>query len=150
MGAGQTAAARRCALVAARHKAFDGLHELLGSNLSLLPADSLGKALRTLQSRIDVELIICSVDFDRSRMFDLLRLAKHEFSEIPFVCCRVFDPGMTKISLEALQIASVALGAATFIDVPGLTSRYGEDVMREMFLASVLKHLPAQASGVEI
>lgn len=141
MGIDQTGASRHRVLIAARPVVLDALQELFEPTLFVHSADSLESALRTLGSRVKVELIICTIQFDESRMFDLLRVAKARYPDIPFVCCRVLDSDAPRISLEALRIASEALGAVAFLDLPGLAKTYGKAGMQERFLAAILGHL---------
>jgi hypothetical protein len=66
------------------------------------------------------DLIVCTVFFDESRMFDLLRMVKSrpEWKGIPFVCARlrrhVLD---ARIAREGVAFTCKALGAAAFLDV---------------------------------
>src|SRR5947209_20141507 len=63
---------------------------LAGHELSC--AETMPQAEQLLRERT-FDLIICTIVFDESRMFDLLRLAKSrlEWQRIPFVCARVRD-----------------------------------------------------------
>jgi hypothetical protein len=77
------------------------------------------------------DLIVCTIVFDESRMFDLLRIAKSrpEWRKIPFVCAKVRphildDP----LALEGVAFTCRALGAATFFDV----TNYQADPDREL------------------
>ena len=90
---------------------------LTGHELSC--PDTLKQAEALLRER-SFDLIVCTVYFDESRMFDLLRLAKAspEWGRIPFVCARlrphVFN---APIALEAVAFTCKALGAAAFLNV---------------------------------
>ncbi len=77
-------------------------------------------------------LILCGVHFDDSRMFDLPRTARSDFAAIPFVCCRI----------QAIDIAAKSLGAAAFVDMPGLSREFGNDGAEAQFRSSVLAHPP--------
>lgn len=77
------------------------------------------------------DLIVCTVVFDESRMFDLLQLVKsrREWQKIPFVCARVRDyvlrlPG----AVATAALTCRALGAAAFLDI----ADYQVDPEREM------------------
>jgi CheY-like chemotaxis protein len=66
------------------------------------------------------DLIICTVVFDESRMFDLLRLAKAnpERRSIPFVCARVREHILRSPSVvKATAFTCGALGAQAFVDI---------------------------------
>src|SRR4051812_3822281 len=67
-----------------------------------------------------VDLIVCTIFFDESKMFELLRLAKlrPEWQRIPFVAARV----RPKILLSSTAMRSTAftcgtLGAKAFLDL---------------------------------
>jgi CheY-like chemotaxis protein len=65
------------------------------------------------------DLIVCTVVFDESRMFDFLRLAKsrHEWQRIPFIVVRVRPYILdSKEALEGVAFTCHALGAAAFLD----------------------------------
>ena len=128
-------------LVAARPHAFDILRGCLGDAMDLIAAGTLDQALRLLEERHDIDLIIVTVNFDESRMFDLVRLAVAKYREIPVVCCRAFDGDAARVSLEALRIAAESLGAACFIDLPAMQNRVGKARLASQFEAEVLKHL---------
>jgi DNA-binding NtrC family response regulator len=128
-------------LVAARPLAFDILHGYLDDSMGLVTAETLDQALRRLEERHDIDLVITTVNFDESRMFDLLRLVTAKYRGIPVVCCRAFDVDASRISVEALRIASEALGAAQFVDLPSMGKRVGKKRLAGEFKAVVLKHL---------
>jgi hypothetical protein len=77
---------------------------------------TLNEARRVLQDRHDIDLVLITVNFDESRMFDLLRLCTAKYPDIVVVCCRIFEQDVSKISIEAMRIASEALNAAGFIE----------------------------------
>ena len=77
------------------------------------------------------DLIICTIVFDESRMFDFLRLAKSrlEWQGIPFVCARVRGHILrSPTALEAVVFTCRELGAAAFLDI----ADYQVDPEREM------------------
>jgi CheY-like chemotaxis protein len=86
------------------------------------------------------DLIVCTVLFDDSRMFDLLRMAKsrHEWQQIPFVCVRVRSHVLSdRIAREAAAFTCHALGAVAFLDIDD----YKADPERELRQA-IERHLP--------
>ena len=90
---------------------------LAGHELSC--ADTMAQAEALLRER-RFDLIVCTILFDESRMFDFLRLAKSslEWRRIPFVCARVRPHVLrSPTALEAIAFTSQALGAAAFLDV---------------------------------
>lgn len=77
------------------------------------------------------DLIVCTIFFDESRMFDLLRLAKStpEWQSIPFVCVRLRKHVLeASIAREAIAFTCNSMGAAAFLDV----ADYPADIDREM------------------
>jgi CheY-like chemotaxis protein len=101
---------------------------LAGHDLSC--PETLEKAEQMLRNQ-SFDLIVCTVFFDESRMFDLLRLAKStpEWQSIPFVAARVRQQVLeASISREAIAFTCKALGAAAFVDV----ANYPMDTDREM------------------
>ena len=78
------------------------------------------------------DLIVCSILFDKSRMFDLLRFSnsRPEWQKIPFVCCRVRpDMVASPIALKGIAFTCHALGAAAFLNISDYTKN-GEQEMR--------------------
>lgn len=76
-------------------------------------------------------MIVCTVLFDESRMFDLLRLAKSnaQWARIPFVCARLRRQVLdAPIAREGVAFTCKALGAAAYLDV----ADYDADPEREM------------------
>jgi CheY-like chemotaxis protein len=79
------------------------------------------------------DLIICTIVFDESRMFDLLRLAKStpEWKRIPFVVARVRPYILRSASvLRSTAFTCGALGAEAFLDIADYT-KFPEQEMRE-------------------
>ena len=56
--------------------------------------------------------IICSIFFDESRMFDLLRVAKAnpKWREIPFICVRTEPAVFASVALEGIAFTCRRLG----------------------------------------
>ena len=76
-------------------------------------------------------LIICTIVFDESAMFDLLRLAKAspQWERIPFVCARIRAHILrSPTALEAAALTCRELGAVAFLDI----TDYHVDPEREM------------------
>jgi CheY-like chemotaxis protein len=93
-------------------------------------ADTVEAALELLREHA-IDLIICTIVFDDSRMFDLLRLAKasRASQRIPFVCSRI-RPYIIKsqAAIEAAKLTSRTLGAEAFVDL----ADFKTDPEREM------------------
>jgi hypothetical protein len=101
---------------------------LAGHELSC--AETMVRAEQLLQER-SFDLIVCTIDFDESKMFEFLRVAKsmHECQRVPFACTRV--RGKILRSPRALETAAFTcreLGAEAFLDI----TDYEVDPEREM------------------
>src|SRR5205085_10381375 len=78
----------------------------------LFCAETMAQAEQLLGERA-FDLIVCTIVFDESRMFDFLRLAKSklEWQRIPFVCTRVMAHVLrSPTTLEAAAFTSRELG----------------------------------------
>jgi CheY-like chemotaxis protein len=101
---------------------------LAGHELSC--AETMAQAQQLLRERA-FDLIICTVVFDDSKMFDLLQLAKSkpEWQRIPFVAARVRPNIFNSTAvLRATAFTCGALGAEAFLDI----ADYQADPEREM------------------
>jgi CheY-like chemotaxis protein len=65
------------------------------------------------------DLIICTIVFDESKMFDLLRLLKSspKWQRIPFVGARVRAHVLKRTSVRSAALTCETLGAAAFLDI---------------------------------
>lgn len=136
------------ALVAVVPPALADLQRILSEYVDLIPVYRLEDAVRLVEGDAQFDAILCGVHFDESRMFDLLTCALDRRPHIPFVCLRILDFALPKISIDAIRIAIGSLGATAFIDAPALAQRYGVDEMDAHFRGAVLSHLKGrEASG---
>ena len=113
-------------LLAARPLAREPFRQALGADVEMVEAETLEQAVAELGADEPLNLICCTVYFDDSRMFDLVQYVRQRFSHIPIVCARALPKDLAKISMQALRIASDAMGAAAFIDLPALSEQYGD------------------------
>ncbi|CAG0973156.1 hypothetical protein PHYC_01358 [Phycisphaerales bacterium] len=116
-------------LIAASPEPRAVLERMLAGH-DLVCAETMSQAVAFLrEGRVD--LILCTVVFDESKMFDLLRLVKDapEWQSIPFVGARVRPHVLrTPTALEAATLTCRLLGAAAFLDI----ADYQVDPEREM------------------
>jgi hypothetical protein len=97
-----------------------------------------------------VEIIICGIHFDDSRMFELLRAIKADsyLRSIPFICVRLLGSNLAPTLIQSLEISCELLGAASFIDLHILERTYGrqraEAELARMIFASAEK--PARSN----
>ena len=90
---------------------------LAGHELSF--AQTMAQAERLLRERT-FDLILCTIVFDESKMFDLLRLAKSssEWQRVPFVVARVRSYILrSPTALRSVAFTCGTLGAAAFLDI---------------------------------
>ena len=101
---------------------------IAGHDLSC--AETMARAEQLLHEAT-FDLIICTIVFDESRLFDFLRIAKSrpEWHRIPFVCARVRAHIVrSPTALKAAAFTCRELGAAAFLDI----ADYQVDPEREM------------------
>jgi CheY-like chemotaxis protein len=96
----------------------------------LVSAETMPQAEERLREQ-SFDLIICTIVFDDSKMFEFLRVAKSrpEWQDVPFVCVRVRAHILRSASvLKAAAFTCQELGAAAFLDI----ADYTIDPEREM------------------
>lgn len=111
-------------LAAGTLPAFVVLREALDGAAQMVCAETLPRAASLLEGGAD--LVVCTLRFDESRMFDFLRLAKATAPQVPFVCCRVMDrPFAGGVALDAVALAARSAGADDYVDLVELHRRHG-------------------------
>ena len=115
---------------------------MLSGTCVVVGATSTSDALRRLGAG-GISLVLCDVEFDDSRMFDLLRYVRAEPSTrgIPFLCVRTRQGELAPAVVEGLDIASRALGGAGFVDLVRLRRDLGEDAAASELRRLVADHL---------
>lgn len=118
---------------------IDGLQ----SKHDVLPCLTLGAAKATLLKE-DIDLVMCGVYFDESRMFDLLRFAKSHPSidAIPILCVKATPDRLGSTFLQAADIAARSLGASEFVDFSEWLLQLGENKAFEQLHDTIQKLLP--------
>ncbi|HSN21062.1 MAG TPA: hypothetical protein VLS49_10300 [Usitatibacter sp.] len=105
----------------------------------LLAAHRCESALRWIAQGID--LMVCTMRFDESRMLDLAVTVERDGPHVPFVACRVLASELPRPSLEAAFTAARELGAAATVDLPRIARREGaaraEEQLRRIVLANL-------------
>lgn len=114
----------RRVLVAGTQEVIDAARAALGAELELATAYSVSEALRHVEG--GVELVLCNVRFDDSRMFDFLgALNAMPRTGPPVICCRVARGPMSAGARRGIELALEALGVVAFLDMYELESRDG-------------------------
>lgn len=132
-------------LIAGTQQAIETLHGVLGDDFDLPSATSINEALYLLEPGVD--LILCNVRFDDSRMFEFLHALQNTPAGrgVPVICCRLQTDPLTPRVRRAIEHALEALGITTFVDRPLLLERYHPAVVDEMLRQLVLDRLSRRA-----
>lgn len=112
-------------LVAAAPISLAAISETLESKFELDFVSSLPEATAYSYEKIDV--IVCGLYFDESRMFDFLRYTQlhPKARTLPFFSVSAVEHGLTSTITQSIEIACRALGGAGFIDLYGWHDKYG-------------------------
>jgi hypothetical protein len=124
-------------LVAGTQPAFAVLREALEGSAELLVAESLSRAAYLLGARVD--LVVCTLRFDESRMFDFLRLARAAAPGVPIACCRLLDAQLSDLAVDAVAVAARAAGADDYLDLVGLQREHGIEAGNAAFREALLR-----------
>ena len=125
-------------LVAAARPTIRVLQSVFGRDAKVISATRIQDALKIVAGGVD--LIICSLQFDESRMFEFLAgvKANPKTRAIPFVSVRHLPSVLRPTAFKGIQFACKGYGAE-FIDLGALEAQYGSDEaqrrLREMVLA---------------
>jgi CheY-like chemotaxis protein len=119
---------------------FSSIAQILEPDATVVRASTLDEALGAVTTGVD--LVLCGIHFDDSRMFDLLRYVKADptMRGVPFLCFRDRASELAPTLFESLDIACRALGGVGFVDLIGLRRRVGEAQGDAEFRALVLRH----------
>lgn len=128
-------------LVAGTREVVEAARAALGDELELATAYSVAEALKAVQ--IGVELVLCNVRFDDSRMFDFLGAlnAAQGPQRVPVICCRVERSPMSGGARRGIELALEALGVLLFLDLHELEQRDGRDAALAALRRAVMTHL---------
>ena len=132
----------RRVLVAGTQEVIDAARAALGGEreLELATAYSVAEALSEV--KIGVELVLCNVRFDDSRMFDFLgALNAMPDQRVPVICCRVARGPISGGARRGIELALEALGVLTFLDMYELEQRDGMAAAHAALREAVIKHL---------
>ena len=118
----------------------------LGNTFSYLPAYDVDQALSFLSARVDV--IVCDVAFDSSRMFDFVHAARQmpTVRSVPIVCFRHQTRPLTRTTHEAIEKALGIFVLTSFVDLYALTAQASVSHALLAFRAAVLAALSSDAA----
>lgn len=130
-------------LIAGTEIAIATCQRLIGDAADVVEARSLAEALE----RIDptVSLIISSVRFDESRMFDFLTglEARRDRCRAAVICCRVVNAPLSEALYGAIETTARALGVKSFFDLDTEVRRSGQQAAERKLASLIFAHLPA-------
>ena len=128
-------------LVAGTQDVVDAARAALGDVLELSTAYSVAEALNEVRGGID--LVLCNVRFDDSRMFDFLGAlnAMPGAERVPVICCRVERRSMSAGARRGIELALEALGVVRFLDMHELEQRVGPAGAHAALREAVMSHL---------
>lgn len=93
----------------------------------LIPSLTLEAAKVSLRKEA-IDVVVCCVYFDESRMFDLLRFMRADpaVTSVPILCVKAVPDMLGPAFLQAADIASRSLGAQEFVDFSEWLLELGE------------------------
>jgi CheY-like chemotaxis protein len=139
----------RRVLVAGTLQAIEAIEQALGGEAQVVAARSTEEALRRIDGGVD--LIVCNVRFDESRMFDFLQALKSKprAQGIPVMCCRTSSAPLPSGVKRAIVMALDALGIRDFVDCASLQRQFGAagavQRLRRIILAQLAATRPTRS-----
>ena len=130
---------RQRALVAAQVAAWARLQLVLDPLLDTVHVQTIKDAFKTLD-RERIDLIICTLAFEESRMIEFLQAVKRTASaaSIPFVCCRALPSVLSDDMVEHMRAACLQAGADALVDI----ARLDHDKAQSVLTSAVTACLP--------
>ena len=140
---------RKRVLAADTPEGIETLRNVLEPAIQVFSASSMRDAFDLL--RHEVDLLVCGIHFDNSRMFDVLRIVKsHPAVQHKRILCyrdRALD--LPAVLPQGLTIACTAMGAIDFVDLHALKQQFGARIAHAQFLAIVLRCLSSNNKSVK-
>jgi hypothetical protein len=132
---------RRRVLVAGTQEIIDTALAALAGEMELVPAYSVAEALNRIKGGVD--LVLCNVRFDDSRMFDFLGAlnAMPATQRVPVICCRVLRTPMSAGARRGIELALEALGVVAFLDMHEVEREQGAAAAQAALRRVVMTHL---------
>ena len=129
-------------LVAGTRQGIASVREVLAGEAELIGAQSVVEALAEVD-RGGLDLIICNIRFDDSRMFDFLGALgdRPTARGVPVICCRVLHRPLSVGARRAIALALEALGVAEFVDMQAIEEEQGTDAAKDALRRAALSRL---------
>lgn len=115
------------------------LRHILAPLAEIVSAYNHEEAIAQIEAGVD--LVVCSLRFDESRMLDLIAEMAGARPHLPFICCHVQESELPEGSLRAAFTAAGHLGAVAVVDLPRLVRASGELRAEAQLNACVRAHL---------
>lgn len=130
-------AVRQRALVTATPEAWRRLQPLVAPLVDAVHVQTSSDAFTTL-AREPIELIICTIAFEDSRMIEFLQAVKlTRAASIPFICCRALPGVLSDKMVEHMREACVQCGAHALVDIAKLDDDQARNVLRSVVADSL-------------
>jgi CheY-like chemotaxis protein len=113
-------------------------HALAGLDAEIRCAFSREEALASVES---VDVVVCSLRFDESRMLDFMAHLAREHPHLPLVCCHVIESDLPEPSLDAAFTVADHLGAVAVVNLTELARRLGTERAEASLRAAIVPHL---------
>ena len=131
-------ATRRRALVASQPAAWAVLLAMLEEVIDLVPVHTTADAFRALElQKPPIDLIISTIAFDDSRMFEFLQAVKRDpkLNGIPFLCTRVLPGVLSDQLVDGMRSVCKQCEAVDLLDVAMLPPDKARSVFGEAIAA---------------
>ena len=127
---------RQRALVAAQAAAWVRLQPLLGPLMDAVHVQTIKDAFNTL-GREQIDLIICTLAFEESRMIEFLQAVKRtpSLGSVPFICCRALPSVLPDSLVQSMRGACLQAGADALVDIAKLDHDQAQSVLKSAVTA---------------
>lgn len=117
------------------------IRDLLGPDPQIIGVYTLHDGEKILTKKVD--LIICGLHFNESRMFDFLQFSKSDplTKNIPFLCFRDSSSDLRVSVIQGLKMVCLTLGADDFVDYYSLKEQDGLEDAKKHFRKIILELL---------
>jgi len=120
---------------------------VLGPDFSYRTAMSVHEA--TSQLRSDIDLVLCNVAFDESRMFEFIQVVRSSLADgiVPILCFRHHERALSKSTHDAIELAVRTFERVAFIDLYSLSRAQGAAYAQSALRQAVLSEISTQVGA---
>lgn len=129
-------------LIAAQPGAWPVIQPMLADVADLLPVQTMAHAFEVLEREAaSIDLIVCTIAFDDSRMIDFLQEAKRRpaTAGIPFLCSRILKSVLSDDMIDRTGASAKACGAVEFLDIGHLGQDAAQIVLKDAVLRCAIR-----------